>query len=92
MATSATSSRNERFYGESCRSGSPFGMAGNPPKCDVHRRDPQCPVHVDSGRVRHVSFAQIPVIARGCAEWANRPFADLKFDATYSGNAPMSEH
>jgi hypothetical protein len=32
--------------------------ARNPPKCDVHRRDPQCPVHVATGRNAHIPVLQ----------------------------------
>ena len=44
-----------------------------PPNCDIHRRDLQWQVYLDSRRRSNVSNAQKPVIARGCAEWVNRP-------------------
>ena len=43
-------------------------LACLPPKCDVHRRDPQCPVNVDSRRLSNVSNAQTAVIRRRGAE------------------------
>jgi hypothetical protein len=64
---------------------------GLPPDRDVHGRDPQCPVNVDTSRRSNVSNAQIADVRRRLGLGPNHPELSFAPAAKFGRSWPLNE-